>query len=92
MVQLMLSSNSVQAFAKLRSRPSRQPLNCPTLFDPLLLGREAGPLFVRIRKGDCVTEDRLSDRHVARPHFVGQAERVNGTIKVDIYQTGVCHI
>ena len=27
--QLMLSSNGVQAFAKLRSRPSRQPLTAP---------------------------------------------------------------
>ena len=31
-----------------------------------LLGREVGPLFVRIRKGGQVTEDRLLDRQVAR--------------------------
>lgn len=48
---------------------SPDPDTCPVraLQDYLaLLGREAGPLFVRIRKGDQITEDRLSDRQVAR--------------------------
>ena len=48
---------------------SPDPDTCPvrTLQDYLaLLGRSVGPLFVRIRKGDQVTEDRLSDRQVAR--------------------------
>ena len=48
---------------------SPDPDTCPVraLQDYLnLLGREVGPLFVRIRKGDQITEDRLSDRQVAR--------------------------
>ncbi len=48
---------------------SPDPDTCPVraLQDYLsLLGREIGPLFVRIRKRDQVTEDRLSDKQVAR--------------------------
>ena len=48
---------------------SPDPNTCPVraLQDYLaLLGREVGPLFVRIRKGDQITEDRLSDKQVAR--------------------------
>ncbi len=48
---------------------SPDPGTCPVraLQDYLgLLGREVGPLFVRIRKGYQVTEDRLSDKQVAR--------------------------
>jgi site-specific recombinase XerD len=48
---------------------SPDPDTCPVraLQDYLaLLGREAGPLFVRIRKGEKITQDRLSDKQVAR--------------------------
>ena len=48
---------------------SPDPLICPVrcLKDYMeLLCRDSGPLFVRIRKGGQVTEDRLSDKQVAR--------------------------
>ncbi|GAB3562753.1 site-specific integrase [Spirosoma luteolum] len=48
---------------------SPDPDTCPvrTLQDYMdLLNRSAGPLFVRIRKGDQITQDRLSDKQVAR--------------------------
>ena len=38
-----------------------------------LLDRQKGPLFVRIRKGEQITTDRLSDKQVARTtkHYIG---------------------
>ena len=48
---------------------SPDPDTCPVraLQDYVeLLGRLTGPLFVRIRKGDQLTDDRLSDKQVAR--------------------------
>lgn len=48
---------------------SPDPDTCPVraLQDYLdLLNRPTGPLFVRVRKGNQVTEDRLSDKQVAR--------------------------
>jgi site-specific recombinase XerD len=48
---------------------SPDPNACPVraLQDYLeLLGRSSGPLFIRIRKGNQITQDRLSDKQVAR--------------------------
>lgn len=48
---------------------SPDPNTCPvrSLQDYIdLLGRSTGPLFVRIRKGDQLTDERLSDKQVAR--------------------------
>jgi site-specific recombinase XerD len=56
---------------------SADPDTCPVrnLQDYIaLLNRSNGPLFVRIRKGEQITEDRLSDKQVARAvkAFLGQ--------------------
>ena len=48
---------------------SPYPATCPVraMQDYLeVLDRVAGPLFVRIRKNEQITEDRLSDKQVAR--------------------------
>ncbi|CCH03574.1 Integrase/recombinase xerD-like protein (plasmid) [Fibrella aestuarina BUZ 2] len=48
---------------------SPDPATCPVraIQDYMaLLNRTSGPLFVRIRKQDAITEDRLSDKQVAR--------------------------
>ncbi|WP_332369803.1 hypothetical protein [Spirosoma telluris] len=56
---------------------SADPDTCPVrnLQDYMaILNRATGPLFVRIRKGEQITEDRLSDKQVARAvkAFLGQ--------------------
>ena len=48
---------------------SPDPDTCPVraLQDYMeILGRTTGPLYIRIRKGDQITQDRLSDKQVAR--------------------------
>lgn len=57
---------------------SPDPDSCPVraLQDYMnLLDRTSGPLFVRIRKGDQITSDRLSDKQVARTtkQYLGNA-------------------